>query len=212
MAYEIDDFIREALSKGVSKPDISTALKQEGWSDDEIKAGLGLFGDKPISGIPVPRRKTYSSAKEGFLYFLMFVTLYISAFHFGSLIFDFINRAFPDQLQRYSDLASMRFSVASLIVAFPIFLWITISIRKSLARDPSKQASKVRKWLIYFTLLIAATTIICDLIALFVILLGGELSIRFALKIATILFIAGLIFAYYRWDLGHDMEKEQHGH
>jgi hypothetical protein len=207
MAYDIDDFIREALSKGISKSDIKTALKQEGWSDDEITAGLDSFGDKPISGIAVPRRRTYASAKEGFLYLLMFVTLYISAFHFGNLIFDFINRAFPDQLQWSYDLSSMRFSLASLIVAFPIFLWLTISIRKSITKDPAKQGSKVRKWLIYFTLLIAATTIICDLIGLLVILLGGELSMRFTLKIVTILFIAGLIFGYYRWDLGHDMEK-----
>src|SRR5665648_14393 len=131
MAYDIDDFIREALSKGVSKSDISTVLKQEGWSDDEISAGLGLFGDNSVGGIPVPRRKTYTSAKEGFLYLLMFVTLYISAFNFGNLIFDFINMRLPDQLLQNYDLSSMRFSVASLIVAYPLFLWLTISIRKS---------------------------------------------------------------------------------
>lgn len=211
MAYEISDFIREALSKGVSKSDISMALKNEGWTDEEISAGLNAYGENPISGIPVPRRKTYTSAKEGFLYLLMFLTLYISAISFGSLIFDFINMWFPDALQRYYDLSSVRYSVSSLIVAFPIFLWITMSIRKSIAKDPSKQDSKVRKWLIYLTLLIAATIIICCLISLLVTLLGGELSVRFVLKVATILIISGLIFGYYRWDLGHDAEKK-HGH
>lgn len=207
MAYDIEDFVREALSKGVSKSDINIALKHEAWTDEEISAALGSFGEKPVAGVPVPRRKTYTSAKEGFFYLLMFLTLCISAVSFGSLIFDFINMIFPDPLQRNYDLSSIRYSVSCLIVAYPIFLWITIFIRKSIARDPSKQDSKVRKWLIYLTLLIAATIIICDLIGLLVTLLGGELNTRVLLKMTTILIIAGLIFGYYRWDLGHEVEK-----
>lgn len=206
MAYEIDDFIRDALSKGVSKTDISTALKHEGWPDEEVKAALASFGDTIIGGIPVPRRKTYTSAKEGFVYMLTFLTLYISAFHFGNLMFDFINKAYPDKLGMYYDLASIRFSVSSLIVAYPLYLWLTITTRKSIAQNPAKQRSKVRKWLIYLTLFIAAATIIGDLIALIVALLGGELSLRFILKVATMLLIASMIFGYYRWELGQDEE------
>jgi len=92
-------------------------------------------------------------------------------------------------------------------VAFPIYLWLTISNRKSIAKDPSKQASKVRKWLIYFTLLMAASIIIGDLIGALVALLGGELSLRFSLKVLTILLIDSMIFGYYRWDLGQNEEK-----
>ena len=46
-----------------------------------------------------------------------------------------------------------------------------------------------------------------DLIALLVALLSGELSVPFMLKVATVLLIAGMIFGYYRWDLGGDEEK-----
>lgn len=207
MVYDINDFIREALSKGVSKSNISAALKHEGWPDEEVDAGLGCFGETAVAGIPVPRRKPYTSAKEGFVYLLVFVTLYISAFNFGSLLFSFINLAVPDALQPYYDLASIRFSVASLLVAYPIFLWLTISMRRAIAKDPVKQHSKVRKWLIYFTLLIAASVIIGDLIGLLVMLLGGELTTRLMLKTVTILLIASMIFGYYRWDLGHNEEK-----
>ena len=207
MAYEIDDFIREALSKGGSKADIASALKHEGWPDEEVGAALALFGDIPLAGIPVPRRKAYTSAKEGFWYLLTFVTLYISAINFGNLIFNFIDIAFPDKLQTFDLSSSIRFSVSSLIVAFPIYLWTTISNRKLLAKDPSRQCSRVRKWLIYFTLLIASTIIIGDFIGILVALLGGELSLHFILKAATILLIAGMVFGYYRWDLGQDEEK-----
>lgn len=209
MAYDIHDFIRDALAGGASKSDISAALKKEGWPDDEVRSALALFGEGMVVGRPVPRRKPYTSAKEGFLYLLMFVTLYISAFNFGSLLFEFINMAFPDPLQGYYDPSSaVRFAVSSLIVAFPLYFWLTTSTRKAIAKDPSKQASKVRKWLTYFTLFVAASVIIGDLIALIMNLLGGELTMRFGLKVGVILLIAGLIFGYYRWDLGRDENEK----
>jgi hypothetical protein len=208
MTYDINDFIRRALTKGASKTDINTALRQEGWPENEINAALASFGEHLVAGVPVPRRKPYTSAKEGFIYLLMFVTLYISAYNFGDLVFDFINLGFPDPLQSFYGLTSIRFAVASLIVAFPIYFWLTLATRKAITNDPSKKDSKVRKWLTYLTLLIAASIIIGDLIGLLVALLGGELTLRFTLKVATILLIAGMIFGYYRWDLGRDEEKE----
>lgn len=207
MAYEIDDFILEALSKGASKSSISTALRAEGWPDDEVKTALATFGDSTVEGVPVPRRKTYTSAKEGFIYLIAFLTLYICAYHFGFLVFDFIDRLFPDKLHGMRDLSSLRFSVASLIVAFPLYLWLTIRTQQSISKNPSKRTSKVRKWLIYFTLFIAATLMIGDLIALLVALLSGELTVPFMFKLATVLLIASMIFGYYRWELGCDEEE-----
>jgi hypothetical protein len=208
MAYDIHDFIRDGLAKGASKADLGAALRKEGWPEDEVTSGLALFGDSSVSGLPVPRRKPYVSAKEAFTYLVMFVTLYISAFNFGALLFQFIERWLPDPLQTYYDGGSaIRFALASLIVAFPIYFWLTLSTRKSLAKDPTKQQSKVRKWLTNLTLVVAAFVIIGDAIALVVNLLGGELTMRFILKVGVVGLIAGLIFGYYRWDLNHD-EKQ----
>ncbi len=201
MSYEVHDFIREALAKGASKNAINTALNQAGWQDAEIKSALNAFSEGLIVGLPVPRPQSYTSAKEGFLYLLLFVTLYISAINFGSLLFSFINMAFPDPLNEYSEVYSIRFAVSSLIVAFPTFLWLTLSMNKAITLDPRKQSSKIRKWLISITLFIAATIIVCDLIGLLVGFLGGELSLRFILKAGTIFMIAALAFGYYRWDL-----------
>ncbi|MDQ2995079.1 MAG: DUF5671 domain-containing protein, partial [Pseudomonadota bacterium] len=188
--------------------DIHTALKQEGWLDDEINSALKQFGETSVAGVPVPRRKHYTSAKEGFLYLLTFVTLYICVFNFGSLIFNFIDMAFPDALNDYSNMSSIRFSISALIVAYPTFLWLTHSTGKSIAKDPTKADSKIRKWLIYFTLLVAATVIICDLIGLLVALLNGELTLHFVLKVSTILVIAAMIFGYYRWELSRYERSE----
>ena len=72
---------------------------------------------------------------------------------------------------------------------------------------PEKRNLRIRKWLIYFTLFAAALIIIGDLVALIFSLLGGELTVRFLLKVVTIFFVAGSVFYYYLWDLRrHNIE------
>jgi len=99
------------------------------------------------------------------------------------------------------DLTSIRMAVASLIVAFPIYMWLSQLTLKEVRRDPEKKSSKIRKWLTYITLFIAAGVIIGDLITLIFNLLGGDLTTRFVLKVVVVLVIAGMIFGYYLWDL-----------
>ena len=51
------------------------------------------------------------------------------------------------------------------------------------------------------TLVIAAGALIGDTTTLVYNLLGGELTLRFVLKVLVVAFIAGGIFGYYLWDL-----------
>ncbi len=202
MTNELNSFVRESLSKGIPKADVSKALKAAQWQDEEIRAALALYADVEFP-VPVPKRKPYLSAREAFIYLVLFTCLYISSFSLGSLLFNFINRAFPDPLMTYQtyDLTAVRMSVASLIVAFPIYMWLSSLTLKEVRRDPDKKSSKIRKWLTYITLFIAAGVIIGDLITLIFNLLGGDLTTRFVLKVLVVLVIAGLIFGYYLWDL-----------
>jgi hypothetical protein len=207
MATNLQEFVKEAIGRKIPRSKISAALKKAGWQEDEIAAVLGAYAeiDFPIA---VPKRKPYLSAREAFLYLVMFFTLYLSAFSFGSLLFTFVNSALPDPLRPIYDLSrSLRMPTASLIVAFPVFLWISANLRRAIRRDPEKRGSKVRKWLTYITLFIAAGIIIGDLISLLFNLLGGELTTRFVLKVLIVGGIAGVIFGYYLWDLRTE-EKE----
>ncbi|MEE8592637.1 MAG: DUF5671 domain-containing protein, partial [Candidatus Bipolaricaulota bacterium] len=176
-----------------------------GWKADQVEHALGSFAQVESFPIPVPRPKLYLSAREAFMYLVLFTTLYLTTFNLGRLIFQFANLAFPDPaaMHDFADSAreAIRFSVASLVIAFPIFLYLSLLIGRSIKRDPSKRASKVRKWLTYMTLFVAAAVIIGDLTALVYNFLGGELSLRFALKVLTVAAIAGGIFGYYLWDL-----------
>ncbi len=206
---DLELFVRDALLKGASRDTIEAALTAAGWTPEQTRDALNAYAEVDFP-VPVPKPRPYLSPREAFLYLVLFATLYLSAYHLGSLLFDFINRAFPDAVD--SDNArsmtqSMRWSVASLAIAFPVFLFVARHLGKDLARNPVKRLSAVRRWLTYLTLFVAATVLIGDLITLVYNLLGGELSVRFVLKVLVVAVIAGTIFGYYLRDLRRE-EKE----
>lgn len=205
MNNELYLFVKTALEKGVSRDKIKETLQKAGWGREDIDSALDAFFDIEFP-IPVPRRAPYIAAREAFMYLLNFLTLYISAFSFGTLLFQFINRALPDPLRQFeASIQAIRGATAALIIAFPIFAIISWFLAKELAENPEKRSSKIRKWLTYITLFIAAGVIIGDLITLIRTFLEGELTFRFVLKVASIFVISGTIFGYYLWD----MRKEE---
>ena len=209
MTNELNAFVKEALERKLSRDQIKTALEKAGWQPDEIRVALNTFAESDFP-IPVPKRRPYLNAREAFLYLVMFLTLYWSAFSFGQLLFQFIDRAYPDVLLGYygdSATSIIRMDTSSLIIAFPVFLWMSWLLNKGMKKDADKRASKIRKWLTYITLFIAAGIIIGDLIALVFNVLAGELTPRFILKVLTVGGIAGAIFGYYLIELRND-EKE----
>jgi hypothetical protein len=206
---ELTGFVREALSRGVPRAEVEAVLRQAGWDPKQVSAAITAFA--PIDfPVPVPRPRTSLSAREAFIYLLLFSTMYVVAFQFGSLLFNFINQAFPDpavtQFER-SRRESIRFSVSSLIVALPVFLYMSRLTHRETALDPAKRTSSVRRWLTYLTLFSAACVLIGDVTTLIYNLLGGELSTRFVLKVLVVAAIAGTIFWFYLSDL-RDVERE----
>ena len=208
MAYDLQPFIKQALEQGETPHAITSALQQAGWREEEIAGELRKFTCVKGFPLPVPRREPYVSAREAFLYLVLFLTLYISAVSFGTLLFTFVERAIPDVLQdvytRANTLATTPSTTATLVITFPIFVLLSRWLEGGLERDPQKQSSKVRKWLTYLTLFVAAVSIIIDLIVVVSSLLSGELTERFLFKVLIVLVIAGLTFGYYLWDLRRD--------
>ena len=206
----LNDFIDSALRAGKSRDEITSALTTAGWSEEQVADGLKFFADVPFA-VPVPRPRAQLSARDAFLYLLMFGTLYVSAFQFGNLLFDFITLAFPNELNRFEGPTAergIRWATASLIIAFPVFLWLHTKMQREVKRDPTRRQSAVRRWLTYLTLLIAAGVITGDLITLVYNLLSGELSTRFILKALVVAAIAGSGFTYYLRLIRQDSEEE----
>jgi hypothetical protein len=201
---DLDLFVREALAKGETREAIDSALTAAGWPQEQIRSALNVYADVGFP-VPVPKPRPYLSAREAFLYLTLFTTLYLSAYHLGSLLFRLIEQAWPDPADNEFMLmqldSSMRWSTASVIIAFPVFLFLARYLGKELARSPAKRLSAVRRWLTYLTLFVAAVVLIVDMITLVNNVLGGELSLRFLLKVVVAALIAGTIFGYYLWDL-----------
>lgn len=147
-----------------------------------------------------------TSPKDVFLHLLAILTLYASATSFLVLIFQYINVLLPDPLEfgRYavsSAYGTIRWAISTLVIVFPVYLLTSRFLNKTYLAEPSKRNLRIRKWLIYFTLFVAALIIIGDLVALINNLLGGELTPRFLFKVLAIFFVAGSVFGYYFWDL-----------
>src|SRR5262245_7163214 len=197
---ELTDFVKNALVRGVSRGEIESALRGAGWTTDQTRTALAGFADTAFP-IPIPRPRPYLDAREAFMYLVLFTTMYWSAIHLGMLLFNIIDAALPDPATRevaatYAR-SAIRWSISSLIVAFPVFLYMSWLVGRDIAADPNKRSSKVRRWLTYLTLFLAATILIGDVITLVYNLLSGEITMRFLLKALVVAFIAGAVFWYY---------------
>jgi hypothetical protein len=204
-AQDLDQFVRESLLRGCSRASIEKALLDAGWASEQVRAALQAYAEAEFA-VPVPRPRPYLSAREAFLYMVMFTTMYLSAYHLGALLFELINRSFPDLATPYENgrVESIRWSVATIIITFPTFLLLSARIGRELKRQVIKRQSAVRRWLTYLTLFVAAVVLIADLITLVDNLLGGEITVRFVLKVLVAGVIAGTVFGYYLWELRRD--------
>jgi Domain of unknown function (DUF5671) len=193
------EFIEAALRAGKSRDEIAATLTAAGWSAEQIAHGLMGFADLTFV-VPVPRPRAQLSARDAFFYLLLFATLYITAYQLGSMLFSFINLALPMPGNSYEAAraeGSIRWATASLIVAFPLFLVLSVKLSREIRLDPARRLSSVRRWLIYLTMFVASGVIVGDAISLVYNLLSGEITVRFVLKVLVVAAITGTVFAYF---------------
>ena len=141
--------------------------------------------------------------KDFFLWAGAMVALYGSVIALIALLFEYIDRTYPDSLEHYVDPYSggIRFAMASLIVLVPVTIVLMRFIRNDIARAAEKAELWVRRWALVFTVFIAGAMVVGDLIALINTFLGGDLTTRFILKILVVLFVAGGVFLHFLADL-----------
>lgn len=146
---------------------------------------------------------TKITAKDFFLHVAVIALLYAGTVALLNILFRVINAAFPQVNQyTYYNSTTISLPVATLIVVFPLFLFLTNLVRKGYAEDPSRKDYPVRKWLIYITLFIAGGVLAGDLVTLLYYFLDGqEMTTAFLLKILSVLVVAGCIFGYFMDDL-----------
>lgn len=207
----LTEFVKAALERGESRARIREVLRAAGWPDDQIESAIASFADVDFP-LAVPRPKSYGSAREAFLYVVYFSLLGMVATQIGALAFAWIDRQFADDLATSAyynswGAAGLRWSVASLLVGYPIFLFLGMRLAAKKRKDPDRRRSRVHAWLTYVTLIFAAGALIGDLVSVVFQFLNGELQSRFLAKAGVV----GVISASILWNYSRDVERHKSG-
>src|SRR5688572_572989 len=140
-------FIEHARQKGIDHPTIFLLLRATGWKERELAEA---FASSELT-MPIPERAGVGSASDAFFHLLAFTALYIGAISLISLCFTYIELAFTDPAEPASTYAfqaaqsSIRASMATLIVAYPLFLLVWWYLLREVRRSPAKAMSGVRR-------------------------------------------------------------------
>lgn len=149
---------------------------------------LAMNGEQNKAGTP----------KDFFLNLGAIVAIYVSVISFLNLIFATLDNLLPDVASGYyNTYDSMRWAVASLVIAFPIFMILSKILNKDIKKNPEKENLGIRKWLTYLTLFVTGIAMTVDLIWLINSFLSGEITLRFSLKALAVLITSLLVFGYY---------------
>jgi len=149
-------------------------------------------------------QKNYNFARDGFIYLLSYATLLISSIGMNFLLKGIVNYYVPDALERMGFVISsnnLSGFLAAVIIAFPIFIYVTILANRMLGQKKMLSDTGVRRWLLYITLVVVILIIIWQLIALFIFYLNGNLVARFLWHTLITLVISGAVLGYQWWHL-----------
>ncbi len=135
----------------------------------------------------MPRRRTVAAPRDALAHGLLFFALGVVVANVGAIGFALADVWLADPLDPAIGLGrAVRWSVAAVIVAWPVWAWLTLSLAKAGEADPGLRAAPVARWLTSVALLIAGMVIIGDMIGLLAAFLQSGLSQRFALRAAMV--------------------------
>lgn len=145
-----------------------------------------------------------NGAKITFFYLLSLFGLAFAAISSGMILFQVINKLIPDVVGTYDGRFStnaLRFAISAVIVATPVYYWMTSLIQKSLRIEELDKESQLRKWMTYIIIFIASVVIIVSLIGVINNYLSGDLTSKVGLKLLTTILISGAVLSYYLYDI-----------
>jgi hypothetical protein len=144
------------------------------------------------------------SPKDIFLHLLAAATLYISAIGVLVLIWGLAEYWFPDEFETFNsgaDSGAVRGGVSMAIVAFPIFIYLSLLIRRRIKSGELDRLSTLRTAFVYVNLFIVTVVSLITLMVTVNAFLSGDLTPRFLVRAGGVLGIVGLIYLYYRSEL-----------
>lgn len=194
---EVEQFIAHAREKGMDHATIRALLVSSGWKERDVVEALA----QTTLDLPVPRPPERGGAGDAFLQLAVTSSFYTGIVALTMILFMGIDRLLPDAAEPESmdefRRGTVRWSLAYLIIAFPLFLFFSSKQLAAVRRHPEAAWSVVRRVLTFLTLFFAGAALAIDLIVLLHHVLEGELTTRFLLKVGVVLALAALTFSYF---------------
>jgi hypothetical protein len=197
MSQSLQDFINHARGKGLDYVTIRQLLLAAGWKEKDIARAIAAEGLE----IAVPEPAGGGSTRDSFIYLMSFVSLYVVVGSAIGLYYTFLDHLYPDPAWGDGNIEAMldgvRYAIAAIVIAFPLFLILSLVLQRVVRQAPDSHKQPVARWLTYLTMFLAAAVMMGDVITLLYYFLDGSLTTRFVLKVVVLLVIAQVILAYY---------------
>lgn len=153
--------------------------------------------------------KNKTSPYDFFLNLLSVGLLYFSVGALVSVAFSVINNIFPDPIGGYYENIVSSWSLAVLLILFPVYVWTVKKLKTSIEKEPKREEARSRRWMINFTIFIAAIIILGSFVSIVFRFLEGELTIIFLSKALFMLLVSGIIIGFYRDFLNVDSDNKK---
>lgn len=206
----LTQFVHDALGAGRSRDEIRNALTDAGWSTPEITASLASFATTDFTP-PVPRPRQQLTARDTFIYLLLFSSLGLVAFNLVDVLTGILDLALPDPAasnweERYTT-DKIRWSIAALVVSTPVYVWMALWVHRRISHDVGHRRSPARRWLTYMALFVAALVFLGDITYVIYNFLTGEITLRLMLKAGVIACVSTGIFVFYLLDIREQVDE-----
>lgn len=210
-ASSLQSYIADMHSKGATDEQIKAELLKHGWPEKDVNAAFTPI-ESSVS-VPPPPDVSHFGMWIGFLYIILFISLYVTATAFGGILHYAVDELIQDNLDttyaaaQYVNQYLMQGYLACLIVGFPIFAFLFLFLKRQAVKNPSVKNLRIRKILIYLTLIGTFLIMLGHIIVTVYGLLGGTVTMRALGHLGVTLFVAGGIFIYFLQDVLGDRKQ-----
>lgn len=221
MNDDLHSYIRQARDSGADHKDIKDRLVDAGWHPNTVSSALDAHapetppvpGHNPPPMLQADRAQTpiavvQTLTTRGVEYYLMLISLAVSAASLGAVLHNIATELFSDASSYSFAGGMMSFAGAALLVSLPLFILFFLRLKKAELTNPSLLADPSRRRAIQIALIVTFVAGIISAIgfvfALFNLSYGtAEEETNVGLTIAdlviTVLIVGG-IFTYYWLD------------
>lgn len=135
-----------------------------------------------------------------FLSLGVLVSLVTSVVSFLNLVFAVLEKKIPDVLNSFYQYGynsysfeNARSALATLLIAFPVLCVLTYFWNKKKEKDLLEYDKVVKNWMVYVLIFLAVLVVLIDLIVLVRYFVSGEITLRFVLKVLSVLLVAKIV-------------------